>query len=318
MSTEGLDKYERARLRAMLVGYVATWDLESAEVLAVEHTFTMPLVDDLGCEHPTWKVTGTIDLVLRRPNGSIIIIDHKSAASGASYAKRAVLNGQVGTYFDACDSLGWHADEFAFDVLVRPHCEPRLATPITDRKYTKATKTEPGRLHANQREEDETVDEFSARCAESIAKDPAKHYPRFVVRRSEAEQTSFRESMWMDAELIDVVNRRKLYSTNSDACHRYGAPCDFWQSCAGLAGIDDDTLYVPNKYASGPKFDGHSLSNSMRSSFNACRRQYHYRYNLLLAARQQAKALTFGTAMHAEIEAYWKARAPKPAAMENQ
>ena len=47
------------------------------------------------------------------------------------------------------------------------------------------------------------------------------------------------------------------------------------------------------------------LTNSMRSKFNACHRAYKIAYVDLVRPVKVSDALSFGTAMHALLEAYW-------------
>ena len=47
------------------------------------------------------------------------------------------------------------------------------------------------------------------------------------------------------------------------------------------------------------------LTNSMRSKFNACHRAYKIAYVDLVRPAKASDALSFGTAMHALLEAYW-------------
>ena len=52
------------------------------------------------------------------------------------------------------------------------------------------------------------------------------------------------------------------------------------------------------------------LTNSMRSKFNACHRAYKIAYVDLIRPAKASEALTFGTAMHALLEAYWTGTNP--------
>lgn len=70
----------------MLDAYFANehyWPSEY-EVVGVETTFMMPLYQPMrglyeNVEVPGWVVKGTIDLVLRDPNGWLVVVDHKTA-----------------------------------------------------------------------------------------------------------------------------------------------------------------------------------------------------------------------------------------------
>lgn len=52
------------------------------------------------------------------------------------------------------------------------------------------------------------------------------------------------------------------------------------------------------------------LTNSMRSKFNACHRAYKIAYVDLIRPAKVSDALSFGTAMHALLEAYWTGANP--------
>ena len=51
--------------------------------------------------------------------------------------------------------------------------------------------------------------------------------------------------------------------------------------------------------------EARKLTNSMRSKFNACHRAYKIAYVDLVRPAKVSDALSFGTAMHALLEAYW-------------
>ena len=56
--------------------------------------------------------------------------------------------------------------------------------------------------------------------------------------------------------------------------------------------------------------EARKLTNSMRSKFNACHRAYKIAYVDLIRPAKASEALTFGTAMHALLEAYWTGTNP--------
>ena len=51
----------------------------------------------------------------------------------------------------------------------------------------------------------------------------------------------------------------------------------------------------------------HLLTASRLVKFQRCARAHHYRYELGVAPVQSAPALAFGTAIHAALEAFWRA-----------
>lgn len=99
----------------------------------------------------------------------------------------------------------------------------------------KTGKPQAPRLHANQRDVDETVDEFETRLTEAIAEAPDQYLLRGTVVRLEGELEPMRrdliETIKMErmASLLDVAPR------NPDACVKGGRVCSFFEICAGRA-----------------------------------------------------------------------------------
>jgi hypothetical protein len=248
-----LDPFARARALAMLSGYATAWETTPLTVLGVERTFALPLINpETGAKSRTWQLAGKLDVLARLADGRVAVIEHKTSAidagEGSTYRQRLTMDSQVSAYFDGADSLaatyGYErADLVLYDVLIKPGIKPLKATPEQDRKYTKPTKTEPSRLYANQREVDETPDEYLTRCANSITADINKHYFRVEVVRLESERDEYRFDVWQLAESIRVSERTGKAPKNPDACMRYGTPCEFWGVCSGTESLDDPSRF---------------------------------------------------------------------------
>lgn len=293
-----LTEFDLAKIDAMVVGYVTTWDVTPCTVLAVEREFQFPLVDDLDMEHPHWLLGGKIDLALEFPDGRRAIVDHKTSgedvSAGSTYRQRLILNGQASTYLHGGrTALSIDADLFIFDVL----CKPRL-------KPLGVTKT---------RKVAETPNEYRARILADISADPARYYSRIDINRSDAELDEHSATIRADAEMMDLSRDRNLHAPNDDGCFKYGGVCPFWQVCSGTASIQDPTLYrlrthkhdeLRTQVPAGKRL----LTNSRRQSFNRCRRLHHFSYELGYAPQARAFNLAFGDAVHQSLEAYWTAR----------
>jgi hypothetical protein len=237
------DPFDAAKLRPMLIAYAAAWADVACEVLAVEREFRLPLVNPL-TNHPsrTWVLAGKLDLVIRLSDGRIAVVDHKTSSEsiepGSDYRRRLILDGQLSQYWRGCESLGWAPDLGIWDVLGKPALRPLKATPVESRKYTKD-----GRLYANQRETDETPDEYEIRIAEALAADPAKFFARVEVARLEVEREQYDANVW---HLATVMREAKPYGRaiyNPDACMRGRSPCPFLAFCEGTASLDDESLF---------------------------------------------------------------------------
>jgi hypothetical protein len=245
-----MDPFARARLETMLVGYVARWDAEDVEVLEVEVEFTLPLLNPAtGHATPKFRLGGKIDLLLReRATGRVRIVEHKTTARdpgpGSEYRDALALDGQISQYFLGAEALGYAPDDCVYDVLVKPGLEPLQATPPEKRRYTKPTKKDPvARLYANQREHDETVDEYRERLFATLEEDPTRYVATIDVPRLEAERDEYHADVWDLAAEIRLSARTGRARRNPDACHRFGTPCPYLPVCQHRAAIDDPVLF---------------------------------------------------------------------------
>lgn len=261
------DPYEAAKLRAMICGYHIRWesDVERYEVLEVECEFTMPLLNPAtNAPSRTWMLAGKIDGVFwERALEAKLVVEHKTSSEdispGSQYRVRLQLDNQVSTYMDGAAALGHLVAGCLYDVLKKPALRPYKATPEAQRKFTAGKVCtdladdcpkcagsgwkEAPRLHATQRDRDETPEEYQARVMTAIAEDPASYYQRFLVVRLEAEMLEYRFDTWnLGRNLADAI-RLDRAPRNSDACSRYGRTCPFLPVCLGQASLDDETKY---------------------------------------------------------------------------
>lgn len=218
------------------------------------------------------------------------VLERKTASGdispGSFYWARLTLDLQVSTYVLATGK------PVLYDVLRKLDLEPYKATPPEKRKYKKKT----GELYANQREADETPDEYFDRCCEVIGEGPEKFYQRMTIPRLEHQLVDAALDLQATAEEIE----RSSFPRNTDACLSYGRPCEYFPVCSGSARIDDDTRYETKEST----FVGvdRLLSASSAKTFRACPRKYRFAYVERRRARTEAEELTFGTAVHKALE----------------
>ena len=208
--------------RALLAGYSA-W-------------YKSPNLRDVRVNVPIRATIGGVDIVseldaigIDPGSGRTVIVDHKSTTRdilpGSQYwRERAHCDPQVSTY------SAWQADAIVIlDVLHMPDLETLKATPEENRKYTRATKTEPSRIYANQRDRDETDDEYMTRALADMALRPDRYFQRAYVPRLDADRRAFAE------DVADVSSRmmaaRGATPRNPRACFAYRRQCDFFEVC---------------------------------------------------------------------------------------
>lgn len=277
----GCDDEERAIAEELMLGYHARWHEEPLVTEFVEHQFQRPLVNPLTSRPSrTYDLGGKIDaLVTDSRDGRRYLVEHKTTSSdigeGSDYWQRLRMDGQVSAYYHAFSDVAG----CLYDVIRRPGQRRYKATPEDQRKYTQGKKCkcckgkpwpvthevaemagfpeqetqcpackgsgleEPPKLYANQREHDESLDEFRLRIREAIASEPDAYYKRGVVVRLDTEIREHLLDVWHLATAMREMSNDGIHPRNPDACIQFNRRCDYFDVCTGVASIDDPRLY---------------------------------------------------------------------------
>lgn len=238
-----VDPFDRVKVEELLRGYTARWGDEDYETLAVEREFRAPMLNpETGAASRTWELAGKLDLVVRQ-NARVLIGEHKTSSldvsPGSPYWRRLRLDGQIGMYYEGARSLGFDVQGFLYDVCHKPTIRPLKATPVEARKFTKA-----GALYANQREVDETPEEYGTRLSEDIAAHPEQYFQRSEVVRLDAEMGDLLSDLWSLGRTIRENEIAGRWVRNSEACETWGSLCPYFGICCGDESLDDTTLFV--------------------------------------------------------------------------
>lgn len=246
MTSHALDDFDLVRATILLQGYVARWPAHEYEVIGVELEFCAPLINpDTGSASRTFQIAGKLDvLVRRRSDGVVLIIEHKTTSAdlgvGSMYWQLLTLDSQVSMYFAGARALGFDVGGCVYDVIKKPRHSPLKATPLELRKYTKKD----NRLYADQRDTDETLDEFQARLVEVIATNPDAWYQRGDVVRLEADERDAGFDVWQAARTMREAELAERYPRNPDSCQRFNRLCNYWPVCTGAGTLGDPASFV--------------------------------------------------------------------------
>jgi len=241
---EEAEDLPRVQCEEMLRGYDERWRNEPFQTLGVEVEFRANMRNPItGAASRTFDLGGKIDAVAFEPASSRqLIIEHKTSSSdigtGSEYWRRLQIDDQVSTYFVGARSLGFEPAACLYDVLGKPQIRPHRATPSEKRKFKKD-----GTLYANQRVEDESLDEYRQRLQTTIAEDPARYYQRGEVVRLEEEEQEAAFDLWATGRQIREGELARRYPRNPDACSMYNRTCQYFDVCTGTASIDDETRF---------------------------------------------------------------------------
>lgn len=245
---EDSDPFDLVKAEALLAGYTARWGSDGYATLAVERKFRLPIYYDKGDSIMRHELVGAIDAIASK-GGVVSNVEHKTTSSdisaGSDYWRHVdVLDSQVSTYMTASRFLGHDVRDTLYDVVRKPTMKPYRATPEDEKKYTKPTKTEPiPRLYSNQREEDETPEEYRERLTADIAAKPDWYFARRTIVRLEKDDEEHERDLLQTVEMIRFCYDRGAFPRSVSACERYGRLCDYHEVCSGLTTIDDGTRF---------------------------------------------------------------------------
>jgi hypothetical protein len=228
----------------LITGYHFRWGDVPYNVIAVEKQFNIALINPATqAASRTWTLSGKLDVLVER-DVLFWIIEHKFVSAkmdirpGSVYWQRLQLDSQISTYYAGASFEGYNVAGCIYDVVHKPGIRPLKATPIENRKYKKD-----GVLYANQRDTDETIEEYIARLHADITDNPDSYYQRGEVFRNNAEETSAAYDIWQIARNIRECEKSGNWPRNPDYCWKYERACDYWPVCVGECSIDDPIRY---------------------------------------------------------------------------
>lgn len=240
---ERVNEYALVTVEELTIGYAARWADSDLRAVAVEQTFELPLINpETGAASRTFRLGGKYDGIVVDGEGRLHVLEHKTTASdlefGSLYwAKVKALDTQVSLYIAGAKAAGYDVEDCIYDVIRKPGIRPLKATSEESRKYKKD-----GSLYANQREHDETPEEFRLRVREDIAERPERYYARGNIVRLEVEEREFAFDMWQAAKLLNEAERSGYSPKNPDSCSTFGT-CEYLSVCSGEASIDNEALF---------------------------------------------------------------------------
>lgn len=261
------DPFDLAKAQVLLTGYHFRWKDEPFDVLEVESTFRIPLINPAtGAKSRTWELGGKIDVLVRdRRDGLVKLVEHKFSSEdispGSTYWKRLTMDGQVSTYFDGGQSFTEEPiAECLYDVILKPGQKPSTTIPVLDADEVKIVldangervRTKDGKKWRETADKEqgfvlqvrnETPDEYRDRLAALIEADPNKFFARGVVVRIGEELDEHRFDTWQTAKEIHEYQRAGRFPRNPDHCTKWGSTCPYWDVCTGVASLEDTSRF---------------------------------------------------------------------------
>jgi len=227
---DGFDwRVECETVRQLFAGYFWRYENDDVQIIDVERTFELPLVNPgTGRSSRAFVLAGKIDAIARLSDGRVVVLEYKTCGEDigpdSNYWLRLRCDPQISQYVLAARALGHDVATVLYDVTRKPTIAPLRATPPDKRKYTKE-----GRLYANQRDCDEAPEEFGVRLLTDIGDRPDYYYQRREVPRLEDELAEFQAELWHQAQLLLEARRHNRWFRN---IHRFTCgTCEFADLC---------------------------------------------------------------------------------------
>lgn len=221
----------------MLAGYVAHWrGKDDFEVLHVELPFRVPLVTPAGKASRIFDLVGRIDMIVRMPDGSIWVFEHKTVGvKDPQYLRRLDTDFQIRAYVWAGSRfLGVPIRGVVYNVL-------RAKLPVEPEVLKNGTISKRANI-------DTTLEVFEAALART-GSNPADYAEIHDRLRNEGNTFFIREAREIPPEdlqrwalemyaITRDMRRSKFVYRNPTACSLYGG-CEYRDLCAGLLPADE-------------------------------------------------------------------------------
>ena len=318
-----------AKCRALMAGYNKLYSGIDYEPLAVEKTYTAPLVNpDTNKSSRTFKIAGKVD-VLCRYHGKLVLFDHKTTSQDISdpagvFWRQQVVEAQPSHYMLLLWLNGIKCDDAVWDVVRKPQISPKKLTKAEVRSIVSSQEYFGWRLTSEsvaevQTTERENPELYEARLTWDCMQERPQHYfQRRSVPRLDSELMEYGRELWEHGlEMLHARNTNHN-ARNSGACMLYGSPCKFLGICSGYDTADSDRwVKKTNVNAELPELygkDGDYITNSRVRCFQTCRRKACYEYDLGIERvdEEEKEALFFGSVWHAGQAAWWSTFLKEP------
>jgi ATP-dependent helicase/DNAse subunit B len=187
------------------------------------------------------RLTGKIDAIMEHEEKDFLV-EHKStsrwASDGAEYLHGLLWDEQSTNYLYAYRELyGKPAAGIMYVIVEKPTIKPLLATPVEKRKYK-----QDGTIYGNQREEDETPEEYLKRVAAWYMEKSRVHI--HFVYRTPADINAQIEDLNLTFKDMAECEKNETYYRNPGACSILD--CPYRPKCLDNM-PDTDCLFVRKK-----------------------------------------------------------------------
>lgn len=217
------------KARAMMRGYYMKYPDDSFEVLSVEPSFQTRLRNPAtGYASRKYDLAGKVDAIVRREDGSVWIVEHKTTRSITTQTIAALWSDmQIQIYSRYASQIaGEQISGVIYDVLEKPHLRRR-------------------KIRGTEEHEDDAP--FYERLADWH--EDGERYMRLDVQFSDADYEALERDLWQTAHETNDGERSRFFRRTTSACHPIaGFKCPYIMLCQSGTNIDDNHHLIENYY----------------------------------------------------------------------
>lgn len=218
---------------AMLWGYEDRYPTEGFEVIALEKTFELPIINPhSGKSSRTFTINGKVDGIVKQA-GEFFVLEHKTTSSlEFGFLEKIWSDFQTRLYAYAIGKeMGVEISGVIYNVLVKAklkQSEGETEDEYLERYRDLCANNKNGRSTAKQKMP-ESDEDYVGRLVEKY-KDPAMFH-REMLYFTNNQMDQLYEQIWeLTQQLLDA-RRRRIHCRNTGACFNYNKACVYLPLC---------------------------------------------------------------------------------------
>jgi len=238
--------------RAMLMGYIAAWDLDEFGLIATERKVVAHICE--GIENP-----GMVDKFVRhKDTGQLYQLDHKTTTANiedptSDYWSDLMIDNQPTGYKVALEQETGEDVGIMYDVIKKHSAtKPKMKKKISKRKSETVDEYEIRKADVT-----ESWEEFGERLLNDYLDNPGTYYRRQIIARTSSDVEEWRSEFQADAIALAATRAGGVFTKSPKTCTKWGSRCAYYNVCRGLDQIDSDNFITrENRH---PELDGDDI-----------------------------------------------------------
>ena len=232
--------FENAKLQALIQGYKNRYQ-DIIDIPYISHRSEIIFEIDIK-QNKTAKIAGKFDDLIFVDLSNDVLVEHKTSVEdiqlGSVYWQKLQIDMQVGLYWLAMLTMHYRPKYILYNVIGKPLLQPLLATPPENRKYKKD-----GSLYKNQREYNETPEDYYNRICTDIIRNPDKYFQRATVQLLKENLLAIKSDILSTIEHIEYCSKTNTWPRHTGNCIKFKKPCRFFPVCTEETNLNNIERY---------------------------------------------------------------------------